>query len=89
MMLAEMLTCRSRFVSKMSDRTLIRHMNALFELGVVAGLTDGQLLEQFTAREGAGAEAAFAALVGGGASSWLCHGNPQESARSGTGTAAI
>ena len=45
------------------NRTVVRHMSTLFEAGVVGGLTDGQLLERFAARGGAGAEAAFAALV--------------------------
>jgi RNA polymerase sigma factor (sigma-70 family) len=35
----------------------------LFELGPLGGLTDGQLLEQFTTRPPGAAEAAFAALV--------------------------
>jgi RNA polymerase sigma factor (sigma-70 family) len=38
-------------------------MSTLFEVGVVAGLTDLQLLERFAARGEVGAEAAFAALV--------------------------
>jgi RNA polymerase sigma factor (sigma-70 family) len=65
MMLTELLTVtvRSRLVSKVPSRAAMRHMSTLFEVGVVAGLTDGQLLERFTARGGVGAEAAFAALV--------------------------
>jgi RNA polymerase sigma-70 factor (ECF subfamily) len=35
----------------------------LFDLGVTAGLTDGQLLERFACRRGEAAELAFAALV--------------------------
>ena len=42
-----------------SERGLAR----LFELGSVAGMTDGQLLDQFTSRRGKPAELAFEALV--------------------------
>ena len=65
MMLTELLTVtvRSRLVSKVPSRAAMRHMSTLFEVGLVAGLTDGQLLERFTTRGGVGAEAAFAALV--------------------------
>ncbi len=45
------------------DRTVMRNLSTLFEVGVVAGLTDGQLLERFAARGGVGTEAAFAVLV--------------------------
>jgi RNA polymerase sigma-70 factor (ECF subfamily) len=38
-------------------------MHALFRFGTIAGLSDGELLERFTARRGEGAELAFAALV--------------------------
>ncbi len=38
-------------------------MTTLFEVGVVADLTDRQLLEWFVARREVGAEAAFAVLV--------------------------
>jgi RNA polymerase sigma factor (sigma-70 family) len=40
-----------------------RHLHTLFNVGVVGGLTDGQLLEQFTCRRGEAAEVAFAALL--------------------------
>ena len=42
-----------------TERVLAR----LFELGPVAGMTDGQLLDRFTTRRGDAAEAAFEALV--------------------------
>jgi hypothetical protein len=47
-----------------SRGSVIRSIQTLFSEGSVAGLTDGQLLEQFLSREGEGAEAAFTALVG-------------------------
>lgn len=37
-----------------------RHLRMLFEVGTVAGLTDGQLLDLFVTRR---TEAAFAALI--------------------------
>ena len=40
-----------------------RQIESLFDGSSVAGLTDRQLLERFTARRDAGAEVAFAALV--------------------------
>ena len=40
-----------------------RSIRALFTAGTVGGLTDGQLLERFTNRDGDGAELAFASLV--------------------------
>ncbi len=40
-----------------------RHFRTLFELGAAGTLSDGQLLERFATRKGAGAELAFAALV--------------------------
>ncbi len=41
----------------------LRSLHALFAAGTVGGLTDGQLLERFSTREGEPAELAFAALV--------------------------
>ena len=41
----------------------LRHINTLFNVGTVGGLTDGQLLERFTFCEQEAAELAFAALV--------------------------
>lgn len=41
----------------------IGHVRVLFTEGSVAGLTDAQLLERFTAQEGEAAQAAFAAIV--------------------------
>jgi DNA-directed RNA polymerase specialized sigma24 family protein len=48
-----------------SDRrgAVLRHIQALFDKGTIGGLTDGQLLERFTTRDGEAAELAFAALV--------------------------
>src|SRR3954471_10456797 len=40
-----------------------RYVRMLFDAGTAGGLTDGQLLERFTARGGEAAELAFAALV--------------------------
>src|SRR5262245_61038256 len=40
-----------------------RYVRMLFHVGAVGGLTDGQLLERFTAQRGEAAEQAFAALV--------------------------
>jgi RNA polymerase sigma-70 factor (ECF subfamily) len=40
-----------------------RSIGALFGAGTIGGLTDGQLLERFAAREGDGGEPAFAGLV--------------------------
>ena len=40
-----------------------RDLGTLFNLGVIAGRTDGQLLERFASRPDEGAELAFAALV--------------------------
>ncbi|HEV3121230.1 MAG TPA: sigma-70 family RNA polymerase sigma factor [Isosphaeraceae bacterium] len=42
---------------------ILRYLRTLFDVGTVAGLTDGQLLERFTAGRGESAELAFAALV--------------------------
>jgi RNA polymerase sigma factor (sigma-70 family) len=40
-----------------------RQLQLLFDVGTVAGLSDGQLLERFVASRGASAELAFAAMV--------------------------
>ena len=50
-----MTTCRH-------DRVL-NDVRSLFELGVVSGLTDGQLLDRFVLSRGGSAETAFSALV--------------------------
>lgn len=42
---------------------VLRHVRALFDVGTTAGVTDGQLLEQFATRRREAAERAFAALV--------------------------
>jgi RNA polymerase sigma factor (sigma-70 family) len=41
----------------------LRPLRTLFSVGAIGELTDGQLLERFSARNGEGAELAFAALV--------------------------
>src|SRR4051812_30454452 len=50
----------------MGDRpaeTLSRHIDALFRLGVVTGLSDGRLLERFLLRSDAEGQIAFEAIV--------------------------
>jgi RNA polymerase sigma factor (sigma-70 family) len=41
----------------------VRHMRTLFDIGAIGGLTDGQLLDQFSTAHREVAEAAFAILV--------------------------
>ena len=41
----------------------LRHLNTLFSVGMIGGLTDAQLLERFTSRRDETAELAFRALV--------------------------
>ena len=43
--------------------SVVRQIGSLYDGSSVAGLSDRQLLERFTAQPGAPAEAAFAALV--------------------------
>ena len=43
--------------------SVVRQINSLFEGSSVTGMSDGQLLDRFTARRDAAGEAAFAALV--------------------------
>src|ERR1700755_772121 len=43
--------------------SVVGQLQTLFDVGVVSGLTDGQLLERFVARREGEAEPAFAALV--------------------------
>ena len=45
------------------DGIAMRDLRTLFTVGVTTGLTDGQLLERFTARSDAAAERAFATLI--------------------------
>ena len=45
------------------DRTILRQLDTLFNLGAIRELTDGQLLERFATSRGEVAELAFAALV--------------------------
>jgi RNA polymerase sigma factor (sigma-70 family) len=51
----------------MASRSLgdvsLKHLQTLYRVGAVGGLTDGQLLERFVAGHGEAAEAGFAALV--------------------------
>jgi RNA polymerase sigma factor (sigma-70 family) len=50
-------------VEDRASETVLHHLHTLFNVGIVSGLTDGQLLEQFACRGGEAAEVAFAALV--------------------------
>ena len=50
-------------MSPVSNPSVVRQIASLFDGGSVAGLTDRQLIERFTARRDAAGEAAFAALV--------------------------
>ena len=45
------------------DGIVAKQLRSLFQVGVTAGLTDGQLLERFAVRSGEEAERAFATLV--------------------------
>jgi len=45
------------------DRDVVRHIQVLYRLGAVGGLTDGELLSRFIGRGGEDSELAFAALV--------------------------
>ena len=47
----------------MATGSVARQLGTLFECGSVAGLSDRQLIERFTAGRDAAGEAAFAALV--------------------------
>jgi RNA polymerase sigma factor (sigma-70 family) len=46
------------------SKAVIQQVRTLFQLGTIGGLSDKELLEQFLARSGEGAEDAFAAVVG-------------------------
>jgi RNA polymerase sigma factor (sigma-70 family) len=50
-------------VARVRNGAVLKHIRSLFNVGVTAGLTDGQLLEQFARRHGEASELAFAALV--------------------------
>ncbi|AGA25937.1 RNA polymerase sigma factor, sigma-70 family [Singulisphaera acidiphila DSM 18658] len=50
-------------MAQKQGRTIQAQIQTLFNEGVTAGLTDGQLLERFTTRRGPAAEQAFASLV--------------------------
>ncbi len=48
---------------RVSQGSILRSIQTLFNVGSVGGMTDGQLLEQFLCRRDEVAETAFAALV--------------------------
>jgi RNA polymerase sigma factor (sigma-70 family) len=50
-------------MATMAPRSVVRHIESLFDGGSVAGLSDRQLLERYSAERNTAAEAAFAALV--------------------------
>jgi RNA polymerase sigma factor (sigma-70 family) len=50
-------------MARRTDELVVRPIRALFNLGVVGELSDGQLLERFATAGGESAELAFAALV--------------------------
>ncbi len=50
-------------MAQSSYGTALRHIHALFNVGTIGGLTDGELLERFTSCNDEAAELAFAALV--------------------------
>jgi HlyD family secretion protein len=50
-------------VAMSKNHAFVRQMHALFNVGTIRELTDGQLLERFATGDGEGAELAFAALV--------------------------
>ena len=50
-------------MAKERNGATLRHIQTLFSVGTVGGLTDGQLLEWYPNRTGEAAELAFAALV--------------------------
>jgi RNA polymerase sigma factor (sigma-70 family) len=52
-----------RQVAKVRDGAVLRPLRVLLQVGPVAGLSDGQLLERFLGADGEVAELAFAALV--------------------------
>ena len=53
------------------DRAGLQGLRGLFDAGTAAGLTDGQLLEQFATRDEASSQLAFTALFNGTAR-WFC-----------------
>src|SRR5689334_12431253 len=50
-------------MAKERQSNSLGHLHTLFNVGTVAGLWDGQLLEWYTSRGGEAAELAFSALV--------------------------
>jgi RNA polymerase sigma factor (sigma-70 family) len=50
-------------VTKNGGGAILGHVRTLFSVGTIGGLTDGELLERFAARQGAVSETAFAALI--------------------------
>jgi RNA polymerase sigma factor (sigma-70 family) len=51
------------FMGERGAETVLRDIDALFRLGVVSGLSDGQLLDRFAVHSGADSELAFEAIV--------------------------
>ena len=50
-------------MAKGDQSIALRHLDTLFSVGTLGGLTDAQLLERFTSRRDQAAELAFAALI--------------------------
>jgi hypothetical protein len=58
-----MTTARGLIVPHPYNEATVQQLQTLFNVGVVAALSDCELLEKFTRRRGQAAEAAFAVLV--------------------------
>ncbi len=58
-----MTTARGLIVPHPYNEATVQQLQTLFDVGVVAALSDCELLEKFTRRRGQAAEAAFAVLV--------------------------
>lgn len=50
-------------MARQKDRTVLKHLHTLFDVGTIRDLTDGQLLERFAIEPGERAELAFSVLV--------------------------
>src|SRR4051794_23663998 len=61
--MASILEERNMPMTRGGHGEALHQIRILFESGAVGGLTDGQLLERFQARDGEAGERAFAALV--------------------------
>ena len=59
----QMQDCGGGFMGDQRVETALRDIDALFRLGVVSGLSDGQLLERFRAQSGPESSLAFEAIV--------------------------